>query len=249
MSIKITAVQPLTAIRKLPARLALGAGLGFALLLALLHVLRPDLDPSWRFISEYAVGSFGYLMIIAFLSFSAGYVGLFLAIRSQVPTNWGKVGLALLGVSAVGMAMAGVFVTDPLTTPATERSMTGRLHEVGAFLDLTPFAAPVISWSVARHNPNWLSARRSLLSTAWLPLLGLVIFIGATAISGPEGPGPDAALGWPNRFLVITYCIWLVTFSWQALRLRRQAALDRRPTGEPGSSTQNRQQADVQMVR
>ena len=65
MSIKITAVQPLTAIGKAPARFALGAGLGFALLLALLHVLRPDLDPSWRFISEYAVGSFGYLMIIA----------------------------------------------------------------------------------------------------------------------------------------------------------------------------------------
>ena len=72
MFMKIMAVQPMTAIGKVPARLALGAGLGFALLLVLLHVLRPDLDPSWRFISEYAIGNFGYLMIIAFLSFSAG---------------------------------------------------------------------------------------------------------------------------------------------------------------------------------
>jgi hypothetical protein len=70
-------------------------------------------------------------MIIAFLTLSAGYVSLFLAIRSQVPSIWGKVGLIVLVVSAAGMAIAGVFVTDPITTPATERSMSGRLHEVG----------------------------------------------------------------------------------------------------------------------
>jgi Protein of unknown function (DUF998) len=236
MSIKTKAVQPLTAIPEIAARAALGAGVGFVLLLVLLHVLRPDLDPSWRVISEYALGDFGYLMIIAFLVLSAGYVSLFVAIRSQVPTIWGKVGLALLLVSAAGLAIAGVFVTDPITTPAADRSMTGRLHEVGAFLDLTPLAAPLISWSVARRNPNWATARRSLLWTAWLPLLGLLIFIGATVIFGQQEPGPDAPIGWPNRFLMITYCIWLIAFSWQALTLRRHAGLDRRSTGEPRSS-------------
>jgi hypothetical protein len=90
MSVKPTAIQPLTAIRKLPAIIALGAGAGFVVLLILLHILRPDLDPSWRFISEYAVGRFGYLMIIAFLTLSAGYVSLFLAIRSRVPSIWGR---------------------------------------------------------------------------------------------------------------------------------------------------------------
>src|SRR5829696_1391558 len=210
MSIKITAVQPLTAIRERHAHAALGAGTGFALVLVLLHLLRPDLDPSWRFVSEYAVGTFGYLMITAFLTLSAGYVSLFLAIRSQVPSIWGKVGLIVLLVSAAGMAIAGVFVTDPITTPAAERSMTGRLHEVGAFLDLTPLAAPLISWSVARRNPNWAPARRSLLWTAWLLLLGLVIFVSATVIFGQQPPGPDMPIGWPNRFLVITYCIWLI---------------------------------------
>jgi hypothetical protein len=243
MSIKITAVQPLSAIRERPARAALGAGIGFVLVLALLHVLRPDLDPSWRFISEYAIGTFGYLMIIAFLSLSAGYLSLFLAIRSQLPTIWGKIGLALLLVSAAGMAIAGVFVTDPITTPAAERSMIGRLHEVGAILDLTPLAAPLISWSAARRNPNWAPARRPLLWTAWLPLLGLVIFIGATVIFGQQAPGSDAPIGWPNRFLVITYGIWLITFSWQALRLGRQASSD--STGEPYSSTQKHQQVEV----
>ena len=227
MSVKTTAIQPLIAIRKLPAIVALGSGVCFVLLVVLLHVLRPDLDPSWRFISEYAVGRFWYLMIIAFLSLSTGYVSLFLAIRSQVPSTWGKVGLIVLLVSAAGMAIAGVFVTDPITTPATERSMTGRLHEVGAWLDLTPLAAPLISWSVARHNPNWGAARGSLLWTGWLPLLGLVIFIGATVIVGQGTPGPDAPVGWPNRLLVITYCIWLITFAWRALKLRKQARPER----------------------
>ena len=118
-----------------------------------------------------------------------------------------------------------------------------------ALLDLTPLAAPLISWSVARLNSNWVTARRSLLWTAWLPLFGLLIFIGATAIFGQEGPGPDAPVGWPNRFLVVTYCIWLVTFSWQALRLRRQPALARRRTSEQRSSTKKRKQIDVQVGR
>jgi hypothetical protein len=38
------------------ARLSLAAATAFLAMLAALHVLRPDLDPSWRFISEYEQG-------------------------------------------------------------------------------------------------------------------------------------------------------------------------------------------------
>jgi Protein of unknown function (DUF998) len=242
MSVKSRAPQPLSAVGEFPARAAVAAGATFAGLLALLHVLRPDLDPSWRYISEYAIGRFGYLMIFAFLSLSAGYVSLFLAIRSQVRSMWGQVGLAVLLLSAGGLAIAGMFVTDPVSTPATERSMAGRLHEVGALLDLTPIAAPLISWSLVRHNPNWSAAKRALRSTAWLPLLGLIIFMGATVIFGQGEPGPGAPVGWPNRLLVFTYCIWLTTVAAKALQLRRlsesqqpekRTSITKEPVGYP----------------
>ena len=47
---------------------SLWAGITFIILLALLHVIKPDIEPSWNFISEYQVGHFGWLMSLAFVS-------------------------------------------------------------------------------------------------------------------------------------------------------------------------------------
>lgn len=33
----------------------------FMLLLALLHIIKPEIEPTWRFISEYAFGKNGWL--------------------------------------------------------------------------------------------------------------------------------------------------------------------------------------------
>jgi hypothetical protein len=37
-------------------------------LLASLHVLSPEFDPSWRVISEYALGRYGWLLSLMFLA-------------------------------------------------------------------------------------------------------------------------------------------------------------------------------------
>lgn len=225
MAKNIKSTNPVSAISPQAARIAFGAGISFLVLLTLLHILKPELNPSWHFISEYAIGNSGWLMVLAFFTLSAGYAALFLALKSQVQTIGGKIGLALLLISAVGFAIAGIFVTDPIITPPDQRSMTGQLHELGALLDLTPFAAPLIAWSLARHNPNWASAKRALWATAWLPLIGLVVFSGAVALLSPEGKfGSDVLVGWPNRFLIVTYCVWLAVVAWQAIKLRARSS-------------------------
>ena len=205
------------------ARVSLAATAIFVLLLAALHIIKPELDPSWHFISEYAIGPYGWLMMLAFLCLALSCVSLLIAIRSQVPTLAGKMGLVLLLITAVGMTVAGIFPTDPITTDREAMTRTGQLHELGALLDLMPFAAPLISWSLARHNPAWKSARRVLAWTAWLPLLGLVVFMGSTMLMLPaDGQfGPGVLVGWPNRILILTYCIWLAAIAWQANRVQR----------------------------
>lgn len=40
----------------------MGLAILFLLLLATLHLLKADLDPSWHFISEYEIGRHGWLM-------------------------------------------------------------------------------------------------------------------------------------------------------------------------------------------
>jgi hypothetical protein len=76
------------------AALALSAGV--LVTLASLHLLSPEFDPSWRVVSEYALGDYGWVLSIMFLSWAFGSWALVFAIRSQVGTWGGKIGLVCL---------------------------------------------------------------------------------------------------------------------------------------------------------
>ena len=80
-------------------------------------------------------------------------------------------------------------------------------------LVLLPLAALLINLSLARRNQAWATVRRPLLWTAGLPLLGLVLFLVMVAVVVP-------AEGWPPRFLLLTYMVWLITLAMQAIKLR-----------------------------
>jgi Protein of unknown function (DUF998) len=196
-------------------------------LLAALHFIKPELDPSWHFISEYAIGDYGWIMVLAFLSLALGYVSLFVAIRSQLRTIVGRIGLVLLLVSALGLIIAAIFTTDPITLSKDAVTTEGTLHNLGGTLGMAmPFAAALIGWKLAR-NPVWSSARGPLL---WATALALVAFVVSffslgvmVSLSGGTF-GPEVLVGWPNRFEVVAYCVWLMTVAWQALKLCRQGS-------------------------
>jgi hypothetical protein len=218
-------VEPVTAISRSAALLALAWAATFAVLLAALHFLKPGLDPSWHFISEYAIGRHGWVMVLAFLSLALGYVGLFVAIRSQLRTIVGKIGLVLLLVSALGLVIAAVFTTDPISVSEKAVTTEGTLHNLGGTLGITmPFAAALIGWKLA-PNPAWSSAKRPLLWATCLALVAFMVsFVSLGVMVSQSGGefGPDVLVGWPNRFEVLAYSAWLMVVAWQALRLSRR---------------------------
>ena len=61
------------AISTAAARLAMGAIVTYQILLVVLIFLRPDLDPSWHTISEWAIGPHGWIMSGAFLISAVSY--------------------------------------------------------------------------------------------------------------------------------------------------------------------------------
>jgi hypothetical protein len=201
------------------AALALWAGAAFAALLAALHVLEPEIDPRWRFISEYALGGYGFLMALAFQVLAAGHVALFVALREQAKTWGGRAGLGFLLLAGAGLALAGAFTTDPITSAAPPTS-SGRLHALGGTLCMgMPLAAVLLSTDLARH-PTWASARRSLVFTAGLAFLGFLVSAASLAIllSRSAGRfGPDVPVGWPTRFEILTYDLWFVAMAWRAM--------------------------------
>ena len=211
---------------RMAARLAAGGTGTFVLLLAILHLLRPDLDPTWRVISEYELGPYGFLMRAAFLALGLGAASLTAAAFPNARSGGGYLGLALLALSAIGMGLAGLFVTDPLTAAPADRTSSGRLHELGAMLDAVPFAAPLISYSVTRHGRTE-PAGRWLRALAWLPLLGTLLFMGSLAyfLPGNNGAfGPAVPIGIPNRVMIVAHCGWLLL---AAAYLRRPATVTR----------------------
>lgn len=193
------------------ARLCFATSAAFILLLGALHILKPDLDPVWRFISEYELGAYGWMMRLAFFCLATSCISLFVAIVSQVCGVVGYLGLALLMLAVFGMTLAGIFVPDRVN----------RLHEVGAMLDHLPFAALFINWSLSR-NKRWSTGRSMLRWTAGLPLIGLVIFIVSMGIMRPRNggqPGPGVLVGWPNRIMILAHCAWLMPMAWYTMHL------------------------------
>jgi hypothetical protein len=225
---KITGfARPETAISETAARLSFATAAAFVVLLALLHLIKPELDPSWHFISEYALGGSGWIMVVAFFSFALSFIALFIAVRSQIWTAAGRIGLALLLVSAAGLILAGIFPTDPITAGPGEMTTTGSLHNLGGTLGIAmPFAAVLVSWGLAR-NPAWASARRALVLTAGLALVGFfAAFLSLGFMLSQSGGtfGPGVLVGWPNRLEMLAYSLWLLVTAGSAARLSREGA-------------------------
>jgi Protein of unknown function (DUF998) len=213
------------------ALIAAGAAITNQVLLFALIVLRPDLDPSWHTLSEWAIGPYGWLMKTAFFVSALAYAALFVTLRRQVGGAVGRVGLWMLFACVIGTVGVGLFTTDPLDGPLRAPSTTGALHILfgTVALFLLPFAGLLINLSLALKNPAWAARRLPLLWTAGLPLFGFLGFVIYTACFvvplGPNARGPGVNIGWPPRFAFLTYTVWLTTLSWQALRVQapRQA--------------------------
>jgi hypothetical protein len=203
---------------------SVGGAVLFLIVVAALHVITPELSPSWRFVSEYAIGENGWVMTVAFLSLSWSCAALSLAIRPQVSTRGGRIGVVLLFVVALALLAAGIFAMDPITASKDELTTHGNLHGLASMIGIPgfPIAALLISRSLS-HNPTWAGTRSAMRWTAhltWVTLLLMWVTIGVTLPRAGKF-GPDVPIGWPNRILVAAYCAWLVVVAWRAAQRRR----------------------------
>lgn len=202
------------------------------LLLASLHILSPEFAPSWRMVSEYALGHYGWVLSLMFLSWGVSSWALAVAIWSQVQTTAGKVGLWFLIVAGIGEAMASVFDV----THDAGHGIAGLLG-VGGF----PVAALLLSVSLGRTD-IWHSARKTLLwiaNLSWISvvLLAATLVLMTMQVAKANGghlpqhapkslpPGVLALDGWANRLIVLTYCAWVFFAAWRAIKLRRKESV------------------------
>lgn len=181
--------------------LAAVATAGFVAFLALvlvMHVLQPELDPVTRFASEYAPGTAGWLMNVAFVALATALAALAVAFGWTLrPSLRSRAAGILLAISSVGFLASGVFNSDLQTdTIATGQGMA---HDLAGFIAfLTLFPAMVAIGGRLRKNKR----PRGLFLTvlAWVVIALFLAMLFLFEPSGMVGLGQRiflaAMLGW-----------------------------------------------------
>jgi Protein of unknown function (DUF998) len=206
------------------ARLALAAAVVTPVLIAGLRFLSAEFDPSYRMISEYALGRYGWVLSLTFLAWGISSWALAVSIRPRIRTRGGRVGLAFLVVAGLGEALASVFDIRHNVM----HNLAGALGILGL-----PVAALLLSSSL-RRDPEWSCARRILLVLANLTWASVVLLVAAFVVmtatflyaygslpaQAPRAlpPGVIGLVGWADRLLVVVYCAWVAAAA-RALRL------------------------------
>ncbi|MBL8892394.1 MAG: DUF998 domain-containing protein [Planctomycetaceae bacterium] len=191
----------------------------FVGLLAILHVIKSDLDPSWHFISEYAIGDFGWLMQLAFVALAMANLSTWMSIRGHLTGFTGHLGTIFFILGTVGVILGAVFVTDPINTPPQLQTTHGRLHNAAGGLGLLGFVGSLLlSWRLwrsenLRHVRIWVAAATGLLVISFV-----IAFASIASLAASSGGvfGPETPVGWPNRIGILGACVWLALISYVA---------------------------------
>jgi hypothetical protein len=182
----------------------------FIILVIVLHFLSTGYDPISSPTSAYAVGRYGFLMSIAFVSMSVGCFALLMGLNKGISRSAAsKPGLVLFGVWVVGLWIAMIFPIAPDGTPSTTANSIHRINGPLIFLCLT--ISSILLSASFRRDDNWTSLYRTALG---LSLVMLLIFI-TVLISFATGLSYEGLL---QRLYLITFSIWFIVV---ALHLRR----------------------------
>lgn len=206
------------------AKIALSLSIAYLVILALLHLIKPEVTPSWQTLSIYARGDWGWLGQVAYILLGVTHLAVFMTLKGEIKNRYGRVGLILLVIAGIGGILGGIGVSDPLNTPQAQMTPSGQIHSIGAGLEIwgTPIAALLLSLSLLRKNTAWQPVRKALLRTIALPLIGLLLFMGSGAAAG-ETVGPGDVIGYMNRVAILAYMIWQIVVARSATKIYKEA--------------------------
>jgi len=201
------------------ATISVVAAGGFLAVVAALHVLKSELSPTWRMVSEYEIGRHGWLMSSAFLLLAVACVSTARALAPVTANTAGRVGRSALCLTAGGLVLAAFATTDPVTATSDQLTTHGNVHGVGTAIGIPAFVVAAIAMSRSlRDKPGMASLH---VATAAV-VIAVVVFVVSMVVmfDGPPTT-PDVRIGLQNRLLVAAYAAWLITAGWAARRSQR----------------------------
>ena len=199
---------------KMSSQITAFAVIGSGVLLAALHILKSDFNPLSRFISEYTIGDYGWVMQLTFIFMGIASLSVATALWNRSSGFWAKLGLVMHIIVAVSMFGAASFTSDPASTPPALMTFHGKVHIAFAMLGIPSgaLAGIVLTYAMTTGGSH---DRRLLLGPAWalaLTALSMIIHINVIAAKN-RVVGPDDFAGLFNRFVVAASFWWWLAAS------------------------------------
>jgi hypothetical protein len=196
------------------------AGIGAAAVLFLglaliaMHAIQPGLDPATHYVSEYAHGPFGWLVMVAYVAAGAGVLGIAWSAGTTL-SGTRSVALAIcLALVGVGLIATGVTRIDlPAADGSVVSTASGMAHELAGyvlFLGLIPGVFLVAA--TFRRDPR--------LSSAALPAWMFAGSIVITFVVAVMSQSLDL-IGVGQRIFLATWIAWLLFVAFHLLRAGR----------------------------
>jgi hypothetical membrane protein len=174
----------------------------YVIVVTALHILEPAFDPRFRFMSEYALGRYGWLMTTTFFVLGLANFVVAVGLRDGHQSSKGAGnGFGLLTVGALFVCLAGVF----------KDSIPHLLAGAVAFPSLV-MAVLLLSWSF-RKAAGWEGIYRA---TLFIALGMLAAFLSMVADVGMPGL--------QQRAFIFLLLVWLSIVIHRSVRIRAGAA-------------------------
>ena len=180
-------------------------GIGwFVVAVLVLHVIESEFSVVNNFISDYATGSFGWLMQSAFFGAGVGTIAIGLGLhKTLVPAKRVTFSVVLLIIAGVGF-FGAIAKTDP--AGATESTTSSGVHVVASMVIF--FTLLICVWmlrGVFTRDPTWEPFAKSQM---WFAIAYTLTLVG-TVVTPEDGP-----VGVPQRIFVPVMMAWLATLAW-----------------------------------
>ena len=176
-----------------------------------LHLLRSDYTLR-SFLSEYAVGPFGFLVAAAAYELAATFLMLLFGLRLSVhPSGFLTASCVLIGVMIICVCVCAVFPIDLFPPDGSRPTLTraGIIHLVSSALLFLSLIALILTLpSAYKHDEKW---RAFSQTTLFLGFLILMSFLGLILV-------PFYLRGLAQRGMFLVILIWLLL---TGLRLRQ----------------------------
>jgi hypothetical membrane protein len=159
----------------------------YVIVLIILHILEPEFDPRFRFMSEYALGDYGWLMTTTFFALGLTPLVTVIGLRNvHHSSRRARIGLGLLAVAGVFIWLAGVF----------RDSMPHLLAGVVAFPSMV--MAVLLLSSIFRKTPGWQTIYPLTLFIAFGMLAMLLSMVADVGMPGLQ-----------QRVFIFLFLLWL----------------------------------------